>query len=196
MRRRDFIVGVGNAIVWPLAGRAQTPLVRMPRIGLMADVAGYSRLIGLDEEGTHVQLREHLSSVINPRIAERRGRVVKYTGDGLLAEFGSAVDAVRCAIDFRRWGQYCGSPRRDRHTGRHLHLRGCLSPGSGKNLGRSAAASNALAGRMGVARQALERLRKVSPAMRVSNLEEFVVFRRREDITRYLEGLRLAGLPE
>src|SRR5258708_1149246 len=52
-----------------------------------ADVAGYSRLTGLDEEGTHVQLREHLSSLVNPKIAEHRGRVVKNTGDGLLAEF-------------------------------------------------------------------------------------------------------------
>jgi class 3 adenylate cyclase len=69
---------------------------------LAADVAGYSRLTGLDEEGTHVQLRDHLSSFVNPKIAEHRGRVVKNTGDGLLAEFGSAVDAVRCAIDVQR----------------------------------------------------------------------------------------------
>jgi class 3 adenylate cyclase len=69
---------------------------------LAADVAGYSRLIGLDEEGTHLQLREHLTSFVNPRIAEHRGRIVKTTGDGLLAEFGSAVDAVRCAIEVQR----------------------------------------------------------------------------------------------
>jgi class 3 adenylate cyclase len=69
---------------------------------LAADVAGYSRLTGLDEEGTHLQLREHLSSFVNPKIAEHRGRVVKNTGDGLLAEFGSAVDAVRCAMDVQR----------------------------------------------------------------------------------------------
>jgi class 3 adenylate cyclase len=69
---------------------------------LAADVAGYSRLTGLNEEGTHLQLREHLSSFVNPKIAEHRGRVVKHTGDGLLAEFGSAVDAVRCAIDVQR----------------------------------------------------------------------------------------------
>jgi adenylate cyclase len=69
---------------------------------LAADVAGYSRLTGLDEEGTHVQLREHLSSLVNPKIAEHRGRVVKNTGDGLLAEFNSAVDAVRCAVDIQR----------------------------------------------------------------------------------------------
>jgi class 3 adenylate cyclase/tetratricopeptide (TPR) repeat protein len=69
---------------------------------LAADVAGYSRLTGLDEEGTHVQLREHLCSLVDPKIAEHRGRIVKNTGDGLLAEFGSVVDAVRCAIDVQR----------------------------------------------------------------------------------------------
>ena len=69
---------------------------------LAADVAGYSRLTGLDEEGTHLQLREHLSCFVNPKIAEYRGRIVKNTGDGLLAEFSSAVDAVRCAIEFQQ----------------------------------------------------------------------------------------------
>jgi class 3 adenylate cyclase len=69
---------------------------------LAADVAGYSRLTGLDEEGTHLQLREHLSSLVIPKVAEHRGRVVKNTGDGLLAEFGSAVDSVRCAMDVQR----------------------------------------------------------------------------------------------
>jgi class 3 adenylate cyclase len=69
---------------------------------LAADVAGYSRLTGQDEEGTHLQLREHLSSLVIPKVAEHRGRVVKNTGDGLLAEFGSAVDSVRCAMDVQR----------------------------------------------------------------------------------------------
>ena len=69
---------------------------------LAADVVGYSRLTGLDEEGTHLQLKEHLSSFVNPKIAEHRGRIVKNTGDGLLAEFSSAVDAVRCAIESQR----------------------------------------------------------------------------------------------
>ena len=62
---------------------------------LAADVAGYSRLTGLDEEGTHVQLQDHLRTLVDPKIAEHRGRVVKNTGDGLLAEFSSVVDAVR-----------------------------------------------------------------------------------------------------
>src|SRR5262249_8834705 len=69
---------------------------------LAADVAGYSRLTGLDEEGTHAQLQDHLRSLFEPKIAEHRGRVVKNTGDGLLAEFSSVVDAVRCALDVQR----------------------------------------------------------------------------------------------
>jgi adenylate cyclase len=69
---------------------------------LAADVAGYSRLMGADEEGTHERLHAHLAELIHPRIAEHRGRVVKNTGDGLLAEFASVVDAVRCAVEMQR----------------------------------------------------------------------------------------------
>src|SRR5262249_25721579 len=69
---------------------------------LAADVAGYSRLTGLDEKGTHARLVDHLRSLVDPKIAEHRGRVVKNTGDGLLAEFSSVVDAVRCAVDVQR----------------------------------------------------------------------------------------------
>jgi len=69
---------------------------------LTADVAGYSRLTGLDEEGTHAQLQDHLRSLVDPKIAEHRGRVVKNTGDGLLAEFSSVVDAVRRALNVQR----------------------------------------------------------------------------------------------
>ncbi|MGA7999034.1 MAG: adenylate/guanylate cyclase domain-containing protein, partial [Bradyrhizobium sp.] len=69
---------------------------------LAADVAGYSRLTGVDEEGTHVQLQDHLRTLVDPKIAEHRGRVVKNTGDGVLAEFSSVVDAVRCALDVQR----------------------------------------------------------------------------------------------
>jgi adenylate cyclase len=66
---------------------------------LAADVAGYSRLMGADEEGTHKRLRAHLSGLTYPKIEEHRGRVVKNTGDGFLAEFASVVDAVRCAVE-------------------------------------------------------------------------------------------------
>ncbi len=65
---------------------------------LVADVAGYSRLMGGDEEGTLAALTAHRTELIEPCIAEHRGRVVKTTGDGLLAEFASVVDAVRCAV--------------------------------------------------------------------------------------------------
>jgi adenylate cyclase len=64
-----------------------------------ADVAGYSRLIGADEEGTLARLQAHWRELIEPKIAEHQGRVVKTTGDGVLAEFASPVKAVRCAID-------------------------------------------------------------------------------------------------
>jgi adenylate cyclase len=69
---------------------------------LAADVAGYSRLTGVDEEGTHIQLQDHLRALVDPKIAEHRGRVVKKTGDGMLVEFSSVVDALRCALDVQR----------------------------------------------------------------------------------------------
>ena len=69
---------------------------------LAADVAGYSRLMGADEEGTHERLKGHLRELVEPKIAEHRGRIVKNTGDGFLAEFGSVVDAVRCAVEIQR----------------------------------------------------------------------------------------------
>jgi class 3 adenylate cyclase len=69
---------------------------------LAADVAGYSRLMGADEEGTHERLQAHLRELINPKISEHRGRIVKNTGDGFLAEFQSVVDAVRCAVEVQR----------------------------------------------------------------------------------------------
>ena len=69
---------------------------------LAADVAGYSRLMGTDEEGTFRRLQAHLRELIDPKITEYRGRVVKNTGDGFLAEFASVVDAVRCAVEVQR----------------------------------------------------------------------------------------------
>jgi len=78
------------------------PSVRRLAAILAADVAGYSRLMGTDEEGTHERLKAHLGELVNPKIAEHRGRIVKNTGDGLLAEFASVVDAVRCAVEVQR----------------------------------------------------------------------------------------------
>jgi TolB-like protein/class 3 adenylate cyclase/Flp pilus assembly protein TadD len=69
---------------------------------LAADVAGYSRLMGVDEEGTHERLKAHLRELVEPKIGEHRGRIVKNTGDGFLAEFPSVVDAVRCAVEVQR----------------------------------------------------------------------------------------------
>jgi TolB-like protein/class 3 adenylate cyclase/Flp pilus assembly protein TadD len=69
---------------------------------LAADVAGYSRLMGADEEGTHAALTALRREVTDPKIREHHGRVVKTTGDGLLVEFASVVDAVRCAVELQR----------------------------------------------------------------------------------------------
>ena len=65
---------------------------------LAADVAGYSRLMGADEEGTLERLKALRRELLDPKIAEHHGRIVKTTGDGLLVEFASVVDAVRCAV--------------------------------------------------------------------------------------------------
>ena len=69
---------------------------------LAADVVGYSRLVGVDEEGTLERLRVLRREVVDPMIKEHRGRIVRITGDGLLVEFVSVVDAVRCAVDTQR----------------------------------------------------------------------------------------------
>jgi len=68
---------------------------------LAADVVGYSRLMGINEEGTLAALKTHQRELIDPKIAEHRGRIVKTTGDGALVEFASAVDAVRCAVEIQ-----------------------------------------------------------------------------------------------
>jgi len=78
------------------------PPVRRLTAILAADVAGYSRLMGADEEGTHERLKAHLRELVDPKIREHHGRIVKTTGDGVLAEFASVVDAVRCAGEIQR----------------------------------------------------------------------------------------------
>ena len=77
------------------------PPVRRLAAILAADVAGYSRLMGADEEGTHERLKAHLRELVEPKIQEHRGRIVKNTGDGFLAEFASVLDAVRCAVEMQ-----------------------------------------------------------------------------------------------
>ena len=76
------------------------PSVRRLAAILAADVAGYSRLMGADEEGTHERLKALRREL--PKIAEHRGRIVKTTGDGMLVEFASVVDAVRCAVEVQQ----------------------------------------------------------------------------------------------
>ena len=69
---------------------------------LAADVAGYSRLMGADEEGTLERLKSLRRELLDPKIADHKGRIVKTTGDGLLVEFASIVDAVRCAVEVQQ----------------------------------------------------------------------------------------------
>jgi len=78
---------------------------------LAADVAGYSRLMGADEEGTLERLKALRSEFLDPKIAEHRGRIVKTTGDGMPVEFASVVDAVRCAVEVQQ-----AMPERDAGT--------------------------------------------------------------------------------
>ena len=78
------------------------PIERRLAAILAADVAGYSRLMGADEEGTHERLKAHIGQLVDPKIKEHRGRTVKNTGDGMLAEFPSVIDAVRCAVEVQR----------------------------------------------------------------------------------------------
>ena len=84
-----------------------TPARRLAAI-LAADVAGYSRLMGLDEEGTHERFKAHCRDLIVPRIHRHHGRIVKSTGDGMLVEFPSVVEAVLCAVEVQ-----CGMNRRN-----------------------------------------------------------------------------------
>jgi len=69
---------------------------------LAADLAGYSRLMGADEEGTHERLKALRRELLDLDPTEHRGRIVKTTGDGMLVEFASVVDAVRCAVEVQR----------------------------------------------------------------------------------------------
>jgi adenylate cyclase len=81
---------------------AEARLERRLAAILAADVAGYSRLMGNDEEGTLAALKACRRELIDPKVSEHRGRIVKTTGDGALVEFASAVDAARCAMEIQR----------------------------------------------------------------------------------------------
>src|ERR1700755_2501336 len=96
------------------------PSVRRLTAILAADVAGYSRLMGADEEGTLERLKALRRELLDPKIAEPHGRIVKTTGDGMLVEFASVVDAVRCAVAVQQ-----AMPERDAGTAaeRRIQLR-------------------------------------------------------------------------
>jgi len=87
---------------------------------LAADVAGYSRLMGSDEEGTLARLKAHRKEVIDPKITEHRGRIVKTTGDGVLIEFSSVVGAVRCAVAVQ---QQMAERKRAQEQGKRIEFR-------------------------------------------------------------------------
>jgi TolB-like protein/Flp pilus assembly protein TadD len=101
-------------------GMTQNRIDRRMAAILAADVVGYSRLMGQDEEGTLAQLRGHRRDLMDPAIAARAGRIFKTTGDGLLAEFASVIDAVRCAVEIQS-----GMARRNAgiDPGKRLELR-------------------------------------------------------------------------
>src|SRR5437899_6570819 len=84
------------------------PATRRLTAILAADVVGYSRLMRADEEGTHERFKIHRSELVFPKVREHHGRIVKYTGDGMLAEFPSIVEAVLCAVEVQ-----CGMSRRN-----------------------------------------------------------------------------------
>src|SRR5207344_2081870 len=81
---------------------AETRVERRLAAIFASDIVGYSRLMGADEEGTLARLNAHRREFLEPKIAEHRGRIVKRTGDGVLIEFASAVDATRCAVEIQR----------------------------------------------------------------------------------------------
>jgi adenylate cyclase len=79
----------------------RVPLKRRLTAVLLADVVGYSRLMSEDEEATHVKIADYAKNLIAPKVAENHGRLIRSIGDGFLAEFDSAIDAVRCGLDIQ-----------------------------------------------------------------------------------------------
>jgi adenylate cyclase len=100
-RRTPVYDAVGVAREIAMRTKADRVKRRLAAI-LAADVAGYSRLMSEDEEGTHERLKAHLSELVAPTVEEHRGRIVKNTGDGVLVECSSVVDALRCAVEVQR----------------------------------------------------------------------------------------------
>ena len=107
---RELLARVKSVLRRGAPDREAAPARRIAAI-LAADVAGYSRLVGDDEEGTVAQLRALRRGLIDPEIDAHHGRIVRVMGDGILIEFASALDAVRCAVAFQRsLAQIAGAP--------------------------------------------------------------------------------------
>src|SRR5262245_56492956 len=96
---RLFDRGNGSA---PARDSVQATTKRHLAAILAVEVVGYSLLMGTDEESTHERLKTHFRQLVNPKVKEHHGRIVKTTGDGMLVEFPSVVDAVRCAVEIQR----------------------------------------------------------------------------------------------
>src|SRR6516165_9443735 len=101
-RFRPRCFGNGTAPGVSRGAARPMPATRRLTAILAADVADYSRLMGADEEGTHERLKVHRRELVEVKIGEHSGRIVKTTGDGMLAEFSSVVDAVRCGAEVQR----------------------------------------------------------------------------------------------
>jgi adenylate cyclase len=110
----------------PAEVEPSAPSTERRQATVMSCVAGYSRLMGEDEEGTHGRLKAHLRQLVEPKITEHRGRIVKNTGDRFLVEFASVLDAVRCAIEIQR-----GMGERNAETSEDKRITFCI----GINLG-------------------------------------------------------------
>jgi len=117
---------------------------------LVADVVGYSRLAGADEERTLARLRALRSDLIDPIISVHHGRIVKRTGDGSIIEFRSVVDAVRCAIEIQNGliDRNAGLPQEKRIEFRvGIHLGDVVEEADGDLMGDGVDAAAAIAGR-------------------------------------------------
>jgi class 3 adenylate cyclase len=180
---------------------------------LAADVAGYSRLMEADEDGTLAQLKAHRRALIDPKIKEHRGQLVKLTGDGALVEFASVVDAVRCAVEVQRGmgERNAGVPQAKRieyrigiNLGDVIHDQKDIL-GDGVNI---AARLEGLAEPGGISRDWVGRRKRrrrspscrgSTPTFRWSAHSAITVrsrTRRRSRSVQYMEGARRAGLNE
>jgi hypothetical protein len=160
------------------------------------DIAGYSRLMGVDEEGTLRQLKAHRKELVDPKITEHRGRIVKTTGDGVLVEFFSVVDAVRCAVDIQRgMGERNAAVPADKRIEFRIGINvGDIQQRTQFTSGhRIYVASLAQAGQIEEARDALARLKGLFPEMTIAWIKQYVPYTA-GPMEKFLDGMRKAGL--